>query len=93
MTCFEVPHDGTDNVGYCIKCEEKTFVFLTDIGHVTETAAQFISQADFLVMEANYDETMLQMGPYPQHLKVRIAATERTYEQPGNGRLPGESFS
>lgn len=73
VTCFEVPHDGTDNVGYRIKCEEKTFVFLTDIGHVTETAAQFISQADFLVMEANYDETMLQMGPYPQHLKVRIA--------------------
>lgn len=73
ITCFEVPHDGTDNVGYCIECGEKTFVFLTDIGHITETAAQYIHRANYLIMEANYDETMLQMGPYPQHLKARIA--------------------
>lgn len=73
VTCFEVPHDGTDNVGYCIECGGKSFVFLTDIGHITETAAQYINRANYLIMEANYDETMLQMGPYPQHLKVRIA--------------------
>ena len=73
ITCFGVPHDGTDNVGYCIECENKTFVFITDIGHITDTAAQYISRAEYLIMEANYDETMLQMGPYPQHLKMRIA--------------------
>lgn len=73
ITCFEVPHDGTDNVGYCIDCDGKSFVFLTDIGHITETAAQYIHQANYLIMEANYDEAMLQMGPYPQYLKVRIA--------------------
>lgn len=73
VTCFEVPHDGTDNVGYCISVEDKTFSFLTDIGHVTPTASHYISLADYLVIEANYDETMLQMGPYPSHLKARIA--------------------
>ena len=73
VTCFEVPHDGTDNVGYCISIDGKTFAFLTDIGHITETAAHYIGMANYLVLEANYDETMLRMGPYPAHLKERIA--------------------
>lgn len=73
ITCFEVPHDGTDNVGYCISIDGKTFAFLTDIGHITETAAHYIGMANYLVLEANYDETMLRMGPYPAHLKERIA--------------------
>ena len=74
VTCFEVPHDGTDNVGYCISIGDKTFSFLTDIGHITETAARYIARANYLILEANYDETMLQTGPYPQHLKARIAS-------------------
>ncbi len=73
ITPFEVPHDGTDNVGYCIEIGGLTFSFLTDIGHLTETAKQYIQKADYLILEANYDENMLQMGPYPQHLKARIA--------------------
>ena len=28
---FEVPHDGTDNVGYCIEIDGKVFSFLTDL--------------------------------------------------------------
>lgn len=73
ITCFEVPHDGTDNVGYCIEVYGKTFAFLTDMGHITPTAAAYIARADYLIIEANYDDAMLQMGPYPPHLKVRIA--------------------
>ena len=73
ITPFEVPHDGTDNVGYCIEIDGKTFCFLTDLGHITETAAKFICKANYLILEANYDEEMLQMGRYPLHLKQRIA--------------------
>ena len=73
VTCFEVPHDGTDNVGYCIETNGRTFVFMTDIGHITPTAAAYLERAECLILEANYDEAMLQMGPYPQHLKTRIA--------------------
>ena len=73
ITAFEVPHDGTDNVGYCMEVDNKVFSFLTDMGEITPTAAQYICKTNYLVIEANYDEEMLQMGPYPQHLKVRIA--------------------
>ena len=71
---FEVPHDGTDNVGYCIEIDGKVFSFLTDLGEITPTAAHYISKAHYLILEANYDEEMLKMGPYPQYLKERIAS-------------------
>lgn len=73
VTCFEVPHDGTDNVGYCITTGDKTFSFLTDIGHITPLASHYIGLADYLVIESNYDDTMLETGSYPPYLKMRIA--------------------
>ena len=72
ITAFEVPHDGTDNVGYCIEIDGKVFSFLTDMGYITPTAAQYICKTNYLVIEANYDEEMLRMGSYPQYLKERI---------------------
>lgn len=73
ITAFEVPHDGTDNVGYCIETPCHTFSFLTDLGCITPTAAKYINMTNHLIIEANYDEEMLRMGPYPQYLKERIA--------------------
>lgn len=72
ITAFEVPHDGTDNVGYCIEVNGRVFSFLTDLGCITPTAAEYIRKAHHLVIEANYDEEMLKMGPYPKYLKERI---------------------
>ena len=74
ITPFEVPHDGTDNVGYRIEVDGKVFCFVTDLGHITETASKYILQANYLIMEANYDEDMLRMGNYPQFLKDRITS-------------------
>lgn len=74
ITPFEVPHDGTDNVGYKIEVGEKVFCFVTDLGHITDTVSSYILQAQYLVMEANYDEEMLRMGNYPKFLKDRIVS-------------------
>lgn len=73
ITPFGVPHDSTDNVGYIIEYCGITFVFMTDIGHLTDEMKQIIGSANYLVIEADYEEQMLQTGPYPQHLKKRIA--------------------
>ena len=72
IVSFEVPHDGTDNVGYCIEINGKVFSFLTDLGEITPTAANYICKANYLILEANYDEEMLRMGTYPAYLKQRI---------------------
>jgi phosphoribosyl 1,2-cyclic phosphodiesterase len=71
---FEVPHDGTDNVGYRIEADGKVFAFLTDLGEITPTAARYVAKANYLILEANYDEEMLRAGAYPDFLKARIAS-------------------
>lgn len=73
ITAFEVPHDGTDNVGYCIEVFDKVFTFATDLGEITPTAAHFLKKADYVILEANYEDEMLRMGRYPTFLKERVS--------------------
>lgn len=72
VTAFEVPHDGTDNMGFSIEFDNRRFVLATDLGAVTERARHYMSHANYLVIEANYDLQMLRMGKYPEYLKARI---------------------
>ena len=69
---FEVPHDATQCVGFAIRCEEELFVLMTDLGHTTEEALRWASQATTVVVESNYDLEMLLGGTYPEELKRRI---------------------
>lgn len=82
ITAFEVPHDGTDNVGFSIEFDNRRFVLATDLGAVTQRAYHYMSRANYLVIEANYDLQMLQYGRYPEYLKARI--------QTDNGHMNNE---
>ena len=93
VTAFEVPHDGTDNVGYCIEAGGRVFSFLTDLGCITPTAAEFICKANHLVIEANYDDEMLKMGPYPQYLKERIAGPNGHMSNRKTGEFLADNMS
>ncbi len=79
VTSFGIPHDSRDNNGYFIEYNGRTFCLMTDIGHVTDEMADYIHRSDYLVIEANYDPTLLEQGPYPAFLKQRIKS--------GNGHL------
>lgn len=72
ITAFPIPHDSTENVGYEIRVGDKTFTIMTDVGMPTDPIKEHIRRANYLVIEANYDEEMLRNGPYPHHLKERI---------------------
>jgi len=72
ITAFEVPHDSIENVGYHIEFDGQTFVLITDVGCITDKIREYASRANHLVIEANYDDYMLQTGRYPQFLKQRI---------------------
>lgn len=76
ITPFDVPHDSSDNVGYRIECEGVVFCLMTDIGHVTEEMKKYVGEANYLIIESNYDVEMLASGTYPEHLKKRIMGTE-----------------
>ena len=73
ITPFGIPHDSTDCVGFKVKYGDVTFVLMTDIGHITDSMKPYIASANYLVIEADYEQQMLETGPYPQHLKDRIA--------------------
>lgn len=73
VTPFEVPHDSFDNVGYHIRFGEHSITLATDVGRITDRIEHYARMAQTLIFESNYDETMLQTGRYPQHLKQRIA--------------------
>ncbi len=74
ITAFEVSHDGTDNAGFFISSGNLKFAVATDLGCISERVDHYMRQANFIVIESNYDETMLREGPYPSYLKARIAA-------------------
>ncbi|MEE0979613.1 MAG: MBL fold metallo-hydrolase [Muribaculaceae bacterium] len=74
VTAFNTPHDGTDNVGYFIEMAGKAMAIATDLGHISERVDHYMRQANFIVLESNYDLPMLHNGPYPAYLKARIAA-------------------
>lgn len=72
ITAFEVPHDGTDNMGFSLAFQGRNFVLATDLGEVMQRARHYMSLADYLVIESNYDLSMLIAGRYPEFLKARI---------------------
>ena len=83
ITAFEVPHDGTDNMGFSLDFDDRRFVLATDLGAVTDRARYYMSRANYLVIEANYDLQMLKFGRYPEYLKARI--------QTENGHMDNEA--
>ncbi len=74
ITAFAVPHDSSENVGYQIEYGGSSFVFVTDVGHITDTVRKYVCKANHLVLEANYDEEMLMSGSYPGFLKERVTS-------------------
>lgn len=72
ITAFETSHDGSDNMGFSVCRQGRRFVLATDMGVVTPRARHYIGEANYLVVESNYDLRMLMEGRYPEHLKARI---------------------
>jgi len=71
-----VPHDCLEPVQFVFKCllTSKSLGVLTDIGHISSHVSQAYSNLDALLLEFNYDPSMLQNGPYPYSLKQRVSS-------------------
>ncbi len=74
LFCFETSHDSDGSVGWYITYGKTHLMVLTDTGSTSSTQLSLAGDADILFLEANYDEQMLQCGPYPPRLKHRIAS-------------------
>ena len=69
---FAISHDAAEPVGYRINQGNKSAGIATDLGYYDEYIVQKLSGLDVLLLEANHDVNMLQVGSYPYYLKQRI---------------------
>lgn len=69
---FETFHDATDAHGLVAGYGGSHVGILTDVGAISKLISMRLRPCSTLVLEANYDQTMLMQGPYPWALKQRI---------------------
>ena len=65
-------HDAVDPVCYTFKQGDKKISVATDLGDYDDYLLEKLKGSDILLVEANHDVNMLQVGPYPYYLKQRI---------------------
>ncbi|MGK3962339.1 MBL fold metallo-hydrolase [Sorangium sp. So ce118] len=66
-----LPHDAAQ-VALVVDDGARRAALVTDLGEVPPGLLEHVAGCDVLMLESNYDEGMLDAGPYPQHLKRRI---------------------
>ena len=71
ITAFETKHD-VKSVGFSIEYEGERFVVGSDMGSITERAAYYMSRANYLMIESDYDLKKLEEGGYAEFLKNRV---------------------
>ncbi|MBN1198348.1 MAG: MBL fold metallo-hydrolase [Bacteroidales bacterium] len=69
-------HDGIDPHSFSVSCNGITIGIFTDIGIAGNHVIDHFSRCHAAFLEANYDETLLERGNYPIHLKRRIRSEE-----------------
>lgn len=69
---FKVHHDAAEPVGYTFTNKSKILSIITDTGHICQNIFGEIRDADLLVLEANHEPRVLEMGSYPYSVKQRI---------------------
>jgi phosphoribosyl 1,2-cyclic phosphodiesterase len=69
-------HDANEPCGFSLFNGEERITLLTDLGCTTDLALPYVTESCLIVIEANHDVHMLRSGPYPTHLKRRVASSQ-----------------
>lgn len=80
-------HDAADPVCYTLSDESKKVSIATDLGDFDEHIVEELSGADAMLIEANHDIRMLEVGPYPYPLKQRILGKRGHLSNERGGQL------
>ncbi len=73
LSPLPLPHDAA-NVAVKISDDEGTACVVTDVGEPTGRLVDHLRDCDVVLLESNYEESMLASGPYPWGLKQRVAS-------------------
>ena len=80
-------HDAAEPVAYRFQCGEKCAAIATDMGIYNDYIVDHLKGLDALLLEANHDIQMLQVGPYPYILKQRILGNRGHLSNESAGQL------
>lgn len=70
---FNTPHDSAESFAYKITTSDnKKISVCTDLGYVTESVHDYLKDCNAILLESNYEQSLLEMGSYPLFLKERI---------------------
>lgn len=72
ITPFSISHDAVNPVAYTFEEDGHKIGVATDLGTYNDYVVDHLKESEVLLIEANHDVNMLQVGPYPYVLKQRI---------------------
>lgn len=72
IKAFETSHDAAMPCGFVLKADGSSISYATDLGFISQDVLDNLDLGDYIVLESNYDETMMDFGKYPFTLKRRI---------------------
>ena len=84
---FAISHDAAEPVAYRIQCGKKSMAVATDMGCYNDYIIEHLKGLDGILLEANHDVNMLQVGTYLYPLKQRILGRLGHLSNDNAGRL------
>lgn len=84
---MRISHDAAQPVAYRISYGNKKVGICTDLGVYNDYTVECLKGMNALLLEANHDVNMLQVGPYPYYLKQRILGDRGHLSNENSGRL------
>jgi phosphoribosyl 1,2-cyclic phosphodiesterase len=84
---FSLPHDADDPVAFRLSWRRRSMAIVTDLGYPSQLVRERIRGCHLLILEANHDDAMLKVGPYPWPLKQRIGGKAGHLSNQQSGEL------
>ncbi len=84
---FAISHDANEPSGYRLECGGKSVAVATDLGKYDDYTVEHLQNLDAVLLEANHDIHMLEVGGYPYYLKQRILGDRGHLSNELSGRL------
>lgn len=85
-----ISHDAADPVAYLLRQPGHAIGVVTDLGRYDQYLVERLQGLDLLLLEANHDIHMLQVGNYPYYLKQRILGDRGHLSNELSGQLLGQ---
>ncbi len=87
---MSISHDAADPVAYLVSDGRHRVGVVTDLGYYDAGIVSHMEGLDALLLEANHDIHMLQVGAYPYPLKQRILGERGHLSNETSGQLLGQ---